>query len=188
MNSSPETTDAVVEQGFAAAVEHLGLDPTTLPMRLAQTMATGGTFGQALKVSAAYIEAFYELGRVKLQANALDEAVAMFRMACMLDHWNKKHWLGLGRALRKLGQTNAAGQCFCFAFAVARDDFAPLLQAIGCFTLAGEDAAARELVGVVDTLRRAGNLPEALRASWQDGDAVTLEALRSKLSKRSARP
>lgn len=145
-----------------------GFRPNEMGVKVLEAMFAGKPLAPLLNISSSQIDSTFAIAREQIKAGHLHEAVKLLRLLVMIDYYNKRHWLTLALCLRKLGLPTSAGDSYCVAHVVERDDLWPLLRAIECYLEARDLANARELLEILGSLSAPERLPEGA-----DGEELT---------------
>jgi type III secretion system low calcium response chaperone LcrH/SycD len=111
--------------------ELLADDPQTL--EALQLVMAGATMADAKGISEKQVEGLYAIAYQVYQAGDYKRAEAVFATLCLLNHLEKRFWLGLGGARQQLGKYAEAAQAFGLAAVQDLLDPAPPLHAGMCF-------------------------------------------------------
>jgi type III secretion system low calcium response chaperone LcrH/SycD len=93
----------------------------------------GGTLADAKGIPEKQVEGLYALAYQVYQAGDYARAEAVFATLCLLNHLEKRFWLGLGGARQQLGKHAEAAQAFGMAAMQDLLDPVPPLHAGMCF-------------------------------------------------------
>jgi type III secretion system low calcium response chaperone LcrH/SycD len=128
-------------------------------MEALRLVMNGATMAEAKGVSEKQVEGLYALAYQVYQAGDYAKAEAAFATLCLLNHLEKRFWLGLGGARRQLGKNVEAVQAFSMAAMQDLLDPVPPLQAGMCLL------AMKDKENAANAFRQAvfasGDRPEA---------------------------
>jgi type III secretion system low calcium response chaperone LcrH/SycD len=111
--------------------EYLADDPQTL--EALKMVMNGATMADAKGIPEKQVEGLYALAYQVYQAGDYARAEAVFATLCLLNHTEKRFWIGLGGARQQLGKHAEAAQAFGMAAAQDLLDPVPPLHAGMCF-------------------------------------------------------
>lgn len=137
-----------------------GFRPNEMGIKVLEAMFAGKPLAPLLNIDRSQIDSTFAVAREQVKAGHLHDAVKLLRLLVMIDYHNKRHWLALALCLRKLGLLTSAGDSYCVAHVVERDDLWPLVRAIECYLEARDLANARDLLEILGSLRAPDRLPE----------------------------
>jgi type III secretion system low calcium response chaperone LcrH/SycD len=106
-------------------------DPQT--MEAFRLVMNGATLADAKGISEKQVEGLYALAYQVYQSGDYARAEAVFATLCLLNHLEKRFWLGLGGARQQLGKHAEASQAFAMASTQDLLDPVPPLHAGMCF-------------------------------------------------------
>jgi type III secretion system low calcium response chaperone LcrH/SycD len=145
-------------------------------------MLSGATMAEARGISKKQVEGLYAVAYQVYQAGDYAKAEAVFATLCLLDHLEKRFWLGLGGARQQLGKHAEAAQAFAMASTQDLLDPVPPLHAGMCFL------AVKDKENAANAFRQAvivaGDRPEQAACKGQ-GQAM-LDVLGVPLYEKSA--
>ncbi|MDR2051358.1 MAG: SycD/LcrH family type III secretion system chaperone [Deltaproteobacteria bacterium] len=129
----------------------------------------GATLADAKGISKKQLEGLYAAAYQVYQAGDYAKAEAVFATLCLLNHLEKRFWLGLGGARQQLGKHAEATQAFGMASMQDLHDPVPPLHAGMCFL------ALKDKKNAANAFRQAvivaGDRPEQ-SASKKQGQAM----------------
>jgi type III secretion system low calcium response chaperone LcrH/SycD len=112
--------------------------PPPDPDAIARHLVDGGTFAGAVGIGEASLEALYSVAYNQYQQARYDEALTTFRILCLSDHRQGRHWLGLGATQQRLADYDGAVLAYSMAAEAAgsTNPEAPL-RAAECYLALG---------------------------------------------------
>ena len=78
-------------------------------------LTSGGTLAMLKEISADELEQFYTLAYNLYQSGKQQDAMAVFQLLCMLDHYDSRFFLGLGACRQATENWSAALETYSFA-------------------------------------------------------------------------
>lgn len=140
--------------------------PPPDPDAIARHLIDGGTFAGAVGIGEASLEALYSVAYNQYQQARYDEALATFRLLCLSDHRQGRHWLGLGATQQKLADYGGAVLAYSMAAEAggSTNPEAPL-RAAECYLALGLIDEA--LSGLAQASAWAGNARDPERIEQQ---------------------
>jgi tetratricopeptide (TPR) repeat protein len=135
----------------------LGLDGSAVFARLAD----GGSFGEALGVSAGVIELIYARAHQWFAVGQTERAEALFEALCVLAPASADHWVGYGVCLKARSALQEAAQAFDRAAELRPEWAIPRFHATEVAVLTGAWAAAADALTAFE-YRVAADVPPAM--------------------------
>jgi type III secretion system low calcium response chaperone LcrH/SycD len=123
---------ATNENKIKDPLEDLMADDPEMYKALTLVMS-GATMADARGVTEKQMEGLYALAYQVYQAGDYKKAEAVFATLCLLDHLEKRFWLGLGGTRQQLGKHAQAAQAYGMAASLDLLDPVPPLHAGMCF-------------------------------------------------------
>jgi secretion system chaperone SscA len=120
--------------------------------------SNGRTFRDFTQLTPDSMEVIYMVAYNLYNGGKYDESEKVFRLLCMLDHFERKYWKGLGAAREALKRYEAALQVYGYLGVTdLHDPYAPF-QAAKCLTALGKVAEAE--AGLRAAVFNSANKPE----------------------------
>ena len=140
--------------------------PPPDPDAIARHLIDGGTFAGAVGIGEDSLEALYSIAYNQYQQASYDEALTTFRLLCLSDHRQGRHWLGLGATQQKLADYGGAVLAYSMATEAAgsTNPEAPL-RAAECYLALG--LVDEALSGLAQASAWAGNAKDPERIEQQ---------------------
>jgi type III secretion system low calcium response chaperone LcrH/SycD len=104
------------------------------------------------------MEGVYGLAYNEYNAGRFQEAESVFKLLCLLNHLERKYWIGLGAARKGLKRYQGAVDAFGLAGMLDLSDPQPPLYAAECLILLGQPDEAKS--GLETALNACGGKPE----------------------------
>lgn len=124
------STDANVE--FANALKELKeIEPTLA--RALEALGQGATVGDLKGVTQEQLEGMYAVAYQLHACKDYEKAEPVFAVLCLLDHMDKRFWLGLADTKMQLGKYEPALEAFGMAAMMDFNNPVPSFQAGMCF-------------------------------------------------------
>lgn len=110
--------------------------------KVLDAVSKGGTIGELQGLTEQQMEGFYSLAYTKLQSGVFNEAEAVFKLLCILNHLEAKYWLGLGLSRQQLEMYELAAESYAMGATIEPANPIYSLQAAICLMhLEQKDAA-----------------------------------------------
>ncbi len=119
---------------------------------LAEHLQAGGTVGAFLDLNDDELEAIYAAGYNQFAARKFDQAIDIFKLLCLYDHFEERWYYSLGVAQQGKGDYAEALKAFSIATVLDMMDPKPQAQAGYCLMALGhKDEAKSALEGAILT-------------------------------------
>jgi len=142
-DAEPSFDVLALTRGMLRAMQ-MGDTRTKNSEALLEHLSKGGCLSDMYGLSEDDLEAVYAMARSLYNNRKYDDALAMFRFLCHLEHTCSKYWMGMGATQQMLKDYDAALNAYGMATLYDIDDPRPQLQAGFCLIQLGhpEEAAA----------------------------------------------
>ncbi|WP_407973344.1 type III secretion system translocator chaperone SicA (plasmid) [Burkholderia pyrrocinia] len=108
-----------------------------------EAIQSGATIKDIQGVSQDMMDGVYAYAYRFYQQGKLDEAEVFFRFLCIYDFYNVEYAMGLAAVFQLKGNYAKAIDLYALAFALAKDDYRPMLHVGQCHLMLGKAALAR---------------------------------------------
>ena len=98
----------------------------------------GHTIGDLMDLSQNDIESLYTTGYNYYEAKQFDKALTTFQLLCLMDHVDKRFYMGLGASRQMLGQYKEALEAYGYVVMLDIDDPVPLYHLAECHLALGD--------------------------------------------------
>ncbi|CAH1200151.1 Low calcium response locus protein H [Vibrio harveyi] len=114
-------------------IQNAATDPSQMQAEeLLSFLEDGGTLKMLHDVSADTIEHIYAVGYNFFQSGKVEQAVKVFQLLSMLDHYQARFFIGLGAARQELGEYLQAIDAYSYAALVDVNDPRPPFHSAEC--------------------------------------------------------